>query len=298
MRRPFVNLVELVHVVEVLDRMSAPSVATKALRAADMTRDMLLAGPGYIPYPAVAVTLETAARTLGERHLGVHVGRQFDYKAYSGYADYVLSAPTLGEALARASRALPLIHPGSEVTLQVRGSHAALAFTSRLETVVGYRHIAEGSLFVILQAFTNFLGDDWRPLWLEIDTEDAGAQSLLEEFMQSQLRLGTRQTALVFDMADLAATNPHHVDVATATTIHDVAARVCLQVPTTTSNALLHLFRVRKATAEFTQERAAQLLTIGSRTLQRELQSEGTCFRMSGQNTLRIEPPSCSSKQT
>ncbi|MEM8957628.1 MAG: AraC family transcriptional regulator ligand-binding domain-containing protein [Pseudomonadota bacterium] len=274
-----VNLIELAHVVDVLDSIGARSVATKALGAADLNRDMLLSGEGYIPYASMAVMLEAAARALGERHLGVHIGRRFDYNIYGGYSDYVLSAPYLGAALARARRALPLIHPGSDLSLRVEGRNVTIAFSTSVASVLGYRHITEGSLFVIAQAFHHFLGPSWHPLWLEISVEDDGARSLLEEFMQSPLRVGAPHTALVFDKADLRARNPHENDLSRVSTFQEVVAGMSPPIPLTTADALLHLFRLRRAGADFTQDSAAEHLMVGTRTLQRDLRSENTSFR-------------------
>ncbi|MEM1430167.1 MAG: AraC family transcriptional regulator ligand-binding domain-containing protein [Pseudomonadota bacterium] len=274
-----VNLIELAHIVDVIDSFGSPAVATRALRSANLSRDILGSRAGFIPYASVAVLAESAARSLGERHLGVYVGRKFDYNSYDGYAEYVLSAPCLGTALKRAHHALPLIHPGSDLSLDMEGTDVTIGFSGRVESVLGYRHIREGTLFVIVQAFNHFLGSDWHPQRLEIAVADARARSLLEEFMGSPLRTGAPFSALVFEASELRAPNPIPESERSTVTLREVRARMAPPIPEKTADALVHLFRAEHACADLTQERAARLLNVGPRTLQRELRSEGTSFR-------------------
>lgn len=106
---PMVNLVEFEHVVAVLDRIAGRAVVSRALSEAGISRKVLAAEPGFVPYAIEAVFLEAVARALGERHLGAQLGLAFDYSAYQSYARYLLGACHLGAAIGRARRAQPLL---------------------------------------------------------------------------------------------------------------------------------------------------------------------------------------------
>ena len=108
MRQKLVNIVELAHVVDILDGFVPRRTVNKALQSAGLDRKMLSEGAGFISYGAEAVILESVARMTGERHLGARVGQAFDYLAYGAYATYVLGAPDLRSALDRGRRALSL----------------------------------------------------------------------------------------------------------------------------------------------------------------------------------------------
>jgi AraC-like DNA-binding protein len=274
-----VNLLELAHIVDVLDDFAPKPLINRALRQADLSRDMLRAAPGFIPYAPVAVMAEAASRALGERHLGILIGQRFQYSSYDGYAEYVLSAPYLGAALARARRALPLIHPGSDLILRQDAEFFSIGFVGQIDTVTGYRHIAEAALLVISQVFHHFLGPEWHPEWMEVATTSPKAQSLLEDALRSPLRMGTPYSALTIRMADLRTRNPDPALVRQAIPFASLVAKMGGPAPKTLSQSVLQLLQCGAGGTDLTQERAAALLSLGVRSLQRSLQSEGTTFR-------------------
>lgn len=274
-----VNLLELGHIVDVLDGLAPKPVVNRALRHADLNRDMLRSGPGFIPYAPVAVTLEATARALGDRHLGIRVGQKFRYSAYDGYTEYVLSAPYLAAALVRARKALPLIHPGSQLMLRVHGDYLTIGYAGHIETVLGYRHIAEGALFVISQAFRHYLGQNWHPEWIEVTGDQHGAKSLLEEGMNSPLRTGAPYSALTVRKSDLAVRNPDPDLVKNAIPYGALVARMGGPPPQTTTQRVQQFLRSQIKDQALSQDSAAARLGVGTRTLQRALRCEGTTFR-------------------
>lgn len=272
-----VNLLEVAHVVQVLDSLASPQLATRALRDAGLTRDMLRQARGYIPYASIAVMAESAARSLGDRHLGLRVGQRFDYGAYDGYADYVLSAPYLGAALVRGRRALPFIHPGSDLILQLRADHLILGFSAHIDQVLGYRHISEASLFVIIQVFRHFIGPDWHPCWIDVTDDASGAVSLLEDGFGAPVRAGAPYTALAVRTADLRRPNPDPARLRSGISLPELACRMGGPAPRTMTDTVLQQFLMRSPT--LTQDDVARILGLGPRSLQRALQQEGTRFR-------------------
>ena len=132
MDTPLVNKLILANVVRLMDQLVSHASVDRALRKAGLTRNILDGRPGYIPFAKEALFAEAIARHLGEKNIGVIVGEQFRYKALGWYGDYVLAAPTLGLAFERGQRALPLLHPGCNVTLSQSGTHAVLGLDTRL----------------------------------------------------------------------------------------------------------------------------------------------------------------------
>ena len=272
-----VNLLELGHIVDIMDNMTSRQVVNQALSQAGLSRDLLRTGPGFVPYAPVAMMVEAAARRLGDRHLGMKIGQRFEYSAYDGYAEYVLSAPYLGAALVRARRALPLIHPGSDLILRVSDAYLTIGFAGHINTTLGYRHIEEGGVPVVAQAFRHFLGVDWHPHRIDITGPAQASTVLLEDMMHSPLRTGAPLTALIVRKADLRARNPMPELVRNAIPFADLVARMGGPAPQTVAESVRHLLRTQPQ--DLSQDRAADLLGMGSRTLQRSLRGEGTTFR-------------------
>lgn len=279
MTRPLVHLVELAHTVEILDRLASRTVVDRALRQADIDRSVLHAGPGFVPYAIEAVILESVARSLGERHIGAHLGRAFDYTAYRSYTDYVLGAPDLAEALTRSRHAFPLLHPGSGLTMRVDGETAAFGYAHGLDPVVGQRHVSEAGVFVISQAFRRFLGPDWRPAWIEIDTEGPQTTALFEDMAETEVRTGADALMVGVNISELATPNPAPVRAADVVSLTDLPALMGVTLPKSTRDLVNQALLTQLAMADLSEDAVARRLSMGPRTLQRALMKEGTTFR-------------------
>ena len=140
---------------------------------------MLNDGPGFSPYIVEVVFVEAVARSIGDPHLGTKIGEFFDYSAYKRYASYVLGTPELGSAILRGQRAMPLIHPGSQIVLDRRNNHLIVGHNSDIQSGVGHRHLDEGAILVISQVMKHVLGSDCRAEWTEITGDRSSAHSTL-----------------------------------------------------------------------------------------------------------------------
>ncbi|MCA8883954.1 MAG: helix-turn-helix domain-containing protein [Rhodobacteraceae bacterium] len=279
MRFPMVHLSELAEVVAILDGITHPSVVDRALRKADIRREVLKAEAGFVPYSVEAVVLESVARSIGERHLGALVGAAFDYRAYRGYADYVLGAATLAGALARGQRALPLLHPGSYVSLVRDGPNVILGFDTGLQSVVGHRHLDEGAAFVMSVACRHFMGPDWHPEWISVTGDGSSGFSTLEDLTGAPIRGGAARTALAIRMADLATPNPNPPAPADIVTLRDLPALMGAQHPKSMEDVVRETLRLQFRLGGMSEDSVARRLSLGPRSLQRALQQEGTSFR-------------------
>ncbi|MBO9476715.1 AraC family transcriptional regulator ligand-binding domain-containing protein [Shimia sp. R11_0] len=279
MRRPMVNVLELKHIVEVLDTLAPRSVVNRSLGQAGLDREMWHAGPRFIPYAPLAVLVENVARTLGDRHLGIRIGQQFKYDAYDGYAEYVLAAPYLAAALVRARKALPLIHQGSSLILKPEGDQLVIGFLGRIDTVLGYHHIEQAAPFVLSQVFLHFIGKDWHPTRIDLPAAPDSAQHLLEDMIKSPLRTGAPYTAISVDREILKTPNPNRLLVQKAIPFAELATRMGLNRTPSMRADVLQCLSTRGDGTGMSQDYVAATLGIGTRNLQRHLQQENTSFR-------------------
>lgn len=279
MRQKLVNIVELAHVVDVLDGFAPRVAIDSALRSAGIDRTMLSYGTGFVSYAAEAVILESAARAIGDRHLGARVGQAFDYLAYGAYANYVLGAPDLRSALDRGRRALSLTHPGSEIVLRQTDTHVVVGRDSKGLSVIGHRHLDEGALFVISKVVRYFLGADWRPDWFELPDENSDDTSKLADLFGAPVRIGAQSPSVALQLSDLATRNPQPLQTRTNITLEELGALMGVEPVQSMEGAVLQIMRAHFPTGVPSESKVAVHLAIGPRTLQRALGAEGTSFR-------------------
>lgn len=276
---PLVNKIELRQAVEILDALAPRRVVDRALREAEITRDLLYAQPGFLPYVTEAVLLESVARSLGERHLGALTGQAFNYDGFDAFAEYVLAAPDLSDALVRSRRAIALIHAGSSFKLWQDGDSLVFGYRTGLETVVGHRHLSEGAIFLITHVFRHYLGADWRPRWIELPGKKETNVARLEALAGSELRSGAEILAIAVDAEDLLTPNPMPPEPEAVLTLGDLPARMGITHPRTTSDMVKEVMRTQLALGALSQDEVARRLSLGPRGLQRALMAEGVTFR-------------------
>ena len=276
---PLVNLVELQQAVTLLDQVASPSFVDRALREAGINRKTLEADPSFLPYVIEAVVVESVARSVGDPHLGIKLGKLFDYSAYRSFAAYVLGAPDLGSAIIRGQQAMPLIHPGSTIVLERRENHLIVGRSSDIQSVVGHRHLDEAAVFVIGKVIQHFLGPDWRSDWIEMTGDGFGNGSTLEDIAHSPVRTNKPMPAVVVRLDDLSAPNPSLPPPEEAITLAELPSLMGVTVPKTMEDVIRHLFQTQLVTGDLSVDSVARRLSLGRRTLQRILESEGTSFR-------------------
>ena len=276
---PLVNLVELKQAVRLLDQVASPAVVDRALNEAGINRKTLEAEPGFLPYVIEAAVMESVARSLGDPHLGLKLGRLFDYSAYRSFATYVLGAPDLGSAIIRGQRAMPLIHPGSSILLEKRENHLIVGRSSDIQSVVGHRHLDEASVFVIGNVIRHFLGPDWRSDWIEMTGDRLGNGSTLEDIARSPVQANKPMPAVAVRLDDLSTPNHAPPRPEEAITLAELPSLMGVTVPKTMEDVVRHVFQTQLVSGDLSVDSVAQRLSLGRRTLQRTLESEGTSFR-------------------
>lgn len=276
---PFVNMILLRQVVDVLDTIAPRHIVDRALREADVNRDLLRSGPGFLPYVTEAVIVESVARSLGEKNLGALTGQKLDYAGFGSFAKYVLAAPDLCDALVRSRRAIPLIHPGTDFSLRRSGDHLVFGFITGLERAVGHRHISEGAVFLITYVFRYFLGQDWRPAWIELAGTGPKDKTLLEDLTGTEVFTGADILAIGVPTEDLFAVNPLPPDPNEIVTLGELPSLMGVVQPRTTIDMVREVMHAQLVLGDLSEDSVARRLSMGSRTLQRALMTEGSSFR-------------------
>lgn len=279
MQSNLVNLIELAHIVDLLDRFAARAIVDRALRSAGLDRTMLDGVTGFIPYAAEAVLIDSVARAIGDRHLGARIGGAYDYSSYGAFSHFVLGAPDLASALDRGRRALLFTHPGSEITLRETGAHLVVGRDSKGLSVIGHHHLDEGALFVIGHVARHFLGPDWTPDWVELPETNARELAILQDLAGSTIRAGAPVPGIAIRMSDLTAVNPGPPRPERTISLGELGRLMDIAPAQTMEEAVVQVLSITFPTGLTDESTVARLLAIGPRSLQRALRDESRTFR-------------------
>ncbi|WP_425052429.1 helix-turn-helix domain-containing protein [Psychromarinibacter sp. S121] len=274
-----VHLFETAHAAKLLERYAPKRVIDRALCAAGLDRRILSGLPGFIPYAAEAVMVETVARSIGDRHLGARLGRDFDYATYGAFASYVLGARDLASAMHRGRRALVVTHPGSSIEMRQEEGHLVVGRSTAGLSVVGHRHLDEGALFVILKSVRHFAGPDWCPDWVEVPEMRSGDAETLSALIEAPVRTGAAMPSIAIGIGDLAAKNPVWASTRNGVKLQELPDLMGVETSQTMESSVRQILRVHRPTLDVSEEAVARYLAISRRSLQRALKSEGTTFR-------------------
>ncbi|MFD0978035.1 helix-turn-helix domain-containing protein [Tropicimonas aquimaris] len=265
-------------VVDATDRLMSARVVERALRSIGLSRTIIEGSPVFFPYALQAAFAESVARQTGERHFAPRVTAEHGYEKVEFYGQYVLGAPRLDTAFSRGMRALRLVQSGSSASLRDAGEFVILQYDSGISSVVGARHVDEGSLMLIVDLIRHFAGQDWRPEWIELPAACSN-DTILETIFGAPIRWGANLPGIALRKDILQAPNPHPREAKTATLYSDVKANLRARPPEKMADLVKNILVLLVVGGDVSEDAVAAQLGLGTRTLQRRLSSEGSSFR-------------------
>ncbi|WP_163886949.1 MULTISPECIES: AraC family transcriptional regulator [Aliiruegeria] len=273
------NSLTLKSVVEIIDGMIPQQDVDWAMRKVAINRRLIAGPPVFLPLQTEACFLESLARKTGERHLGAIIGQHYDYEELSWYSTYVLSARTLGEAMLRAAKALPVLNPGCRVALERRDQNVVVLFYSGIPTVVGARHIDEGLPCMMIDLCRRFLGRNWMPAWIETPSASHGFESSLAQVYDVPLLYRPYGSGIGLDRQLLDAPNPNSTGAEKKVLLRDLPGLLGVSPPSSFAESVNAVLRVQLMLGDTSIETVAHCMSLGTQSLQRRLRAEGTSFR-------------------
>jgi len=274
-------------VVRLMDDAAGVPVTDRALRKAGLSRGLLRGGPGFLPLATELIFAEAVARATGERHLGMKIGEKLRYRGLGWYSSYVLAAPQLSGALARARRALPFLHPGCAVNLRDAGTHVVVGLDTRLHHINGVRHLHEGIPLLVVDLARRYLGAAWKPDWVEMTMREGPTGVVADALPAEDVRYGSDAPGIALRKDELRARNPDPPDAFTTMRLNALPGVMGLTAPETVADEVLMMLRLQHLHGDLSVEAVAHRLMTGVRSLQRSLQAEGTSFREVQQRFLK-----------
>ena len=192
---------------------------------------------------------------------------------------FVLSAPTLGAALLRASSVMPFHSSVDQARLVTEGATSRYCYEFGLRGHAAYPDLAFSAIGVFLSIFRHFLGSHWRPMAVLLDFDPVPSPGAVEDTYGCPAIWNAGQLGLRFatDVLPLSRRGPRaHRQ---AVTVHDIARERAGGPPKTVSDQVAALALHQLDDAGPSIDATARSLGLGVRTLQRRLDEEGGQYR-------------------
>ncbi|MCB1499756.1 MAG: AraC family transcriptional regulator ligand-binding domain-containing protein [Bauldia sp.] len=163
---------------------------------------------GFILEESIIRFVDFAARRLGEDKLGLLLAPFLSVQEYGVWGDYVLSAPTVGDAMVRSCEAIR--YHGSRDLLHVWASDRQIRFSYVFAKsgIDGYPDIAYCAVGVMLSLIRGYLGPAWSPAGIALNIRKPTRAHLVEEAFGCPVIYETPDVAIIFDRQLAAAPGP------------------------------------------------------------------------------------------
>jgi len=251
----------------------------KALSASDLSSQFSEERSGYIPEYSLATFVHDPARPSGQQNIGPLSSPFLTVEDYGAWGQYVLSAPTLGNALRRASVVMPFHSSIDRAWLEAAGIRSRYCYEFGLRMHRAYPDIAFSVIGVFLSIFRAYLREGWRPEAVLLNFPKVPNCIEVEDTFKCPVIWNTSRLGVEFDSSCLLAEkNAVHHGVL-PTTIHDIARERPGGAPQTLIGQVSEVARQHLNHGEVSIDTTARSLGIGVRTLQRKLEGEGIRYR-------------------
>ncbi|MFG1202346.1 AraC family transcriptional regulator ligand-binding domain-containing protein [Xanthobacter aminoxidans] len=241
----------------------------------------------FIPHLTVTTFADAVANLSGEPYFSLELAPHLTMASKGCWAEYMLAAPTLGKAVERAIGTIGFHSKGDIMSLAVRAGEARLSYASAARGLDGYLHVAIGSVGILLSLCRHFLSPSWRPLRIDLDIARPERPTAFEDIFDCPVIFDAPSLSVCFEASGLTrprAGNHHPPPI----TVGDIArARVECRTLNSVRDVILQQIWSQVQSGKVSVESAACSLDTSVRTLQRELNREGTSFRDLA-NTMRI----------
>jgi AraC-like DNA-binding protein len=228
-----------------------------------------------------------ASLETGEISIGLLVGEEITLEKYGVFGRYLLSAASLEQEFLRASSGLGLLENDSNWRLaSVDRDTVRWSFTHGEQGAIGWRHIADLKLALAVSTVRNFAGVAWSPFRIEVSYGDGPWVRHVEEKLGVPVIVDRPAVSVVMSRELLELQRPHIIAPSQSVT-HQQLLREMVPPPEHLVAATVAVMRQELAAGRPQLENIARRLALGSRTLQRRLQDEGTSFRILLESVLK-----------
>ena len=275
---PVISNLTLHGLPQLIRRELGEQTLARAVRAAGIDLEAIEGENCFIPHAAALRLIDTAARVAGEANFGLLMAPQMDVANYGTYGQYIYAADTLGSAIGRAIEALAYHSNADTMGLATRGGEARFSYGFALAGHAGYHHVANVAAGELARVCRRFLPANWTPLRIELDIPRPRHTAPFEDMFHCPVVFNAPTMTVVFDRDYLNACSPAPAAVSVIS-IADVARDRRGAAPRDKLGVISEHIRLQVRGGSISIDSTARAMDTSIRTLQRELNREGTDFR-------------------
>lgn len=222
--------------------------------------------------------MDHAARQAGDDLFGLRLIPHLSVDQYGTWGNYVLEAPTLHDALMRASSIIHL-HANKDTLVLRLGPHSSrLEYTFAERSGGGCRQVALAALGPALSIPRHFLGNSWTPFSIDLDLSDTTFTNAIEAGLGTKVH--SNQGCVAIEIPNKVLGKRNTVSQRYEwTTVHDVERACNGGPPRGYIPAVRAIVLQRLGSQKTTIEDIAMTMSTSRRTMQRRLDREGTSYR-------------------
>jgi AraC-like DNA-binding protein len=233
----------------------------------------------FIPHVTMSTFADAIARLAGEEYFGLLLSPHLTIANYGCWGEYVLGASTLGAAIQRAAATIGFHSRGDALSLSVVGGQARLSYASAARGLDGYAHVACGAAGVVVSLCESFLPAQSPLRSVELDVARPRRPGVFEDVFGCPVLFDRPTVTICFDAAWLYAGRRLHGESALITVDDLARARIDCSKLAGLRDVLAEQIWSQVLAGKVSIDSAARSLDTSVRTLQRELNREGTDFR-------------------
>ena len=233
----------------------------------------------FIPHITMTTFGDTVSRLSGEEHFGLAVAPHLSITSYGCWGDYILGAATLGAAFERAAATVGFHSKGDTFAIAKDRERARISYNSAARGQDGYQHVACGAAGAVLSICKAFLPATWRAMRIELDMPKPPRADVFEETFRCPV-IFDRPAVSVWLETNRLDDGPSRFAPRSLVTPEDLArARVAAPNLTGLRDVVTEQVWSQVLAGHVSIDSAARSIDTSVRTLQRELNREGTDFR-------------------
>jgi len=230
----------------------------------------------YLPHLGQLAFLAAVAERC-EGTLALKLAKHLCIDEYGAFGRYIHCGRTLGAALTRTVAAVPWHMSHDRASLSRRGDVVRLKLDTQVRNAPGYRHYAPMAAGVLRTVASPYVAKGAAARLIRIDAPRQGALSAWEQLFGCEVRFDCDILSIDFDVEALYSQRrgrpSQHI------TIEDVARESSRQAPRDLVGTATELIRLAVLDGEVRLDAIAEQLRLGPRTFRRNLAAEGVSFR-------------------
>lgn len=233
-----------------------------------------------LPIHALMRVFARSGQEAGHRTFGLDVGERMTHQGFGLWVEYSARGTTFAEGLRRTTTTLWAHQTHCRIELIEAGAYVIWRYTSPPLEAKNHHH-TDHIIGPVLQFARIYLGQDWRPDWIEVDYPRDPDTKYVEERLGVPLRHGYPGLGVPIRRDELERTRllPLPPGGGRIVTLREVVADATLADAPEPARSLSAIIALRLMGGMADIDGAAQLANTSVQRLQRRLREKGFTYR-------------------